>query len=97
MKVWGFANTGLMRLYQEGNAKGVPARSADRLRKVFAFLDAMEDEEELRLMPAWRAQKLGEDRGGTWFLCVAGQVPLTFRVDSVEHEVQALNMGYEPR
>ena len=37
---------GLKRLYAEGNAKGVPPDTMDKLRKMLAFLDDMEAPEE---------------------------------------------------
>ena len=66
MKLRDFAHKGLKRLYEEDNAKGVPASAADKLRKMLAFLDAMVDEEELLLLPAWKAPKLTghRKRGG---------------------------------
>jgi toxin HigB-1 len=48
MKIRSFVHKGLKRLYEEGNAKGVPADTVDKLRKMFAFVDAMQEAEELR-------------------------------------------------
>jgi toxin HigB-1 len=65
MKIRSFAHKGLKKLYEEDNAKGVPGESADKLRKMLAFLDAMDDEDELYMLPAWKAHKLTGDRKGT--------------------------------
>ena len=35
-----FVHKGLKRLYQDDNTKGVPPDTADKLRNMFAFLDA---------------------------------------------------------
>jgi proteic killer suppression protein len=51
MKVRNLLHKGLKRLYEDDNAKGVPAASADKLRKQLAFLEAMQDAEELRTLP----------------------------------------------
>jgi toxin HigB-1 len=40
----------------------------DKLRKMLAFLDDMQDPEELRLLPAWKVPTLTGDRKGTWSL-----------------------------
>lgn len=48
VKVRNFAHKGLKRLYSEDSAKGVPPDSVDKLRNMFAYLDNMEDAEELR-------------------------------------------------
>jgi proteic killer suppression protein len=65
VKIWSFAHKGLKRLYAEDNAKGVSPDTADKLRKMLAFLDDMEEPEELRSLPAWKAHTLTGDRKGT--------------------------------
>jgi len=49
MKIRSFAHKGRKRLYTEGNAKGVPADTVEKLRKVFAFLEAMHEADESRV------------------------------------------------
>jgi toxin HigB-1 len=92
MRIRDFAHKGLKRLYEEDNAKGVPAESAGKLRKMLAFLDAMNDEEELYLLPSWKAHKLSGDRKGTWSLSVTGNLRMTFRIDPVEREIYVLDL-----
>ena len=55
MKIRGFAHKGLKRLYEEDDAKGVGFAVADKLRKMLLFLEEMEDPEELRELPTWKA------------------------------------------
>jgi proteic killer suppression protein len=74
MKIRGFAHKGLKRLYTEDNAKGVPPNTVDKLRKIFAFLDAMQDADELRGLTVWKAHTLTGDRKGTWSLTVTRNV-----------------------
>jgi hypothetical protein len=50
VKIRNFIHKGLRRLYAEGAAKGVPPDTVDKLRKMFAFLDAMNDPDELRAL-----------------------------------------------
>ena len=47
MKIRNFAHKGLKQLYVEANARGVPPDYADKLRKMFAYLDNMGDPAEL--------------------------------------------------
>lgn len=54
MKIREFIHKGLKRLYEADGAKGVPASSADKLRKMLAFLDGMDDAEELLSLPTGR-------------------------------------------
>ena len=92
MKIRNFTHKGLKRLYEEDSAKGVPPDSADKLRKMLAFLDSMEESEELRFLPSWKAHTLTGDRKGAWSLTVTRNRRLTFRIDDFEHEIQDFNL-----
>ncbi len=74
-------------MYAEDSLRGVPADAADKVRKMLAFLEDMQDAEELRSLPAWKAHTLAGDRKGTWSLSVTRNRRLTFRVDAVEREI----------
>jgi proteic killer suppression protein len=87
VRIRNFAHKGLRKLYEDDVAKGVPADSADKLRKMFAFLDDMGEPEELRSLPAWKAHTLSGDRKGTWSLVVTRNRRLTFIVDATEGEI----------
>jgi toxin HigB-1 len=92
VKIRNFTYKGLKRLYAEDSAKGVPPDSAEKLRKMLAFLDDMQDPEELRALPTWKAHTLTGDRRGTWSLSVSRNRRLTFLVDSAEMEIRDLNL-----
>jgi len=92
VKIRSFAHKGLKRLYAEDSSKGVPPDTADKLRKMLAFLDDMQDPEELRALPAWRVHTLTGDRRGTWSLSVTRNRRLTFRIDVAELEICDLNL-----
>jgi proteic killer suppression protein len=91
MKIRGFAHKGLKRLYSEDNAKGVPPDTVDKLRKMFAFLDTMQEAEELRALTVWKVHTLTGDRKGTWSLSVTRNRRLTFTIDN-EREICDLNL-----
>lgn len=92
MKIRNFVHKGLKRLYLEDSARGVPPETADKLRKMLAFLDEMDSPEELRALFAWKVHILTGDRKGTWSLSVTGNRRLTFRVDSTEREIYDVNL-----
>ncbi|MGC2449302.1 MAG: type II toxin-antitoxin system RelE/ParE family toxin [Candidatus Sulfotelmatobacter sp.] len=92
MRIRNFAHKGLKELYAEDSARGVPPDAADKLRKMLAFLDNMEDAEELRLLPAWKAHTLSGDRKGAWSLRVTRNRRLTFDIDVAEGEICDLNL-----
>ncbi len=92
MKIRNFVHKGLKRLYTEDNAKGVPPDTVDKLRKMFAYLDDMENPVELKALPVWRAHILTGDRKGTWSLSVTRNRRLTFRIDLAEREICDINL-----
>lgn len=87
MKIRSFAHRGLQRFYDEDSTRGVPPDAAEKLRKMFAYLDDMQDAEELRALPIWKAHTLAGDRQGTWSLSVTRNRRMTFRIDTVEGEI----------
>ena len=91
MKIRNFVRKGLKRLYEEGNPRGVPPASVDKLRKMLAFMDAMEDAEELRSIPTWKPHLMSGDRTGTWSLHVTRNWWMTFWVDAAEKEIRDVN------
>jgi len=52
----------------EDSPKGVPPDTVNKLRKMFAFPDNMEDAEELRALTAWKVHTLTGNRKGAWSL-----------------------------
>jgi proteic killer suppression protein len=76
----------------DGSAKGVPPDTVDKLRKMFAYIDDMNDPEELRALAVWGVHTLTGDRKGTWSLSVTRNRRLTFRVDITERELFDVNL-----
>jgi proteic killer suppression protein len=87
MRLANFVHKGLKKLYADDSAKGVPPDTVDKLRKMLAFLEDMEDPEELRALSSWKAHTLAGDRKGTWSLSVTANRRLTFRVDTDDREI----------
>jgi proteic killer suppression protein len=92
VKIRSFTHKGLKQLYVQDVVKGVPPNTADKLRKMLAFLDDMENPEELRSLPAWKAHTLTGDRQGTWSLSGTRNRRLTFRIDTIEKEICDINL-----
>jgi proteic killer suppression protein len=59
---------------------------------MLAFLEGMEDAEELRSLPAWKVHTLSGDRKGAWSLSVTRNRRLTFWIDTAENEVCDVNL-----
>jgi proteic killer suppression protein len=92
VRIKSFAHKGLKRLYEEDSTRGVPPDTVEKLRKILAYLDNIENPEELRMLAAWKAHTLTGDRKGTWSLSVTGNRRLTFRLDAADREIYELNL-----
>ncbi len=92
MKIKSFAHKGLKKFYEDGSALGLPSGTADKLGRMFAFLDAMESPDEIRRLPTWKAHLLTGNRKGTWSLSVTANQRLTFGVDEAEREIINVNL-----
>ena len=92
VRIRNFIHKGLKKLYTDDATKGVPPDTVDKLRKMLAFLDDMEDPEELRTLPSWKAHTLTGDRKGAWSLSVTANRRLTFRIDTAEREIYDANL-----
>ena len=95
MNIRNFVHKGLKKLYEEDNSKGVSPDTVEKLQKMLAFLDDMQDPEELRSLPSWKVHTLTGDRKGTWSLSITRNRRLTFCVASAEDEIYDVNLeGY---
>jgi toxin HigB-1 len=92
VKIWSFAHKGLKRFYSEASTKDVPPDTVGKRRKMFAYLDNMEDPDELRALTIWKPHMLTGDRKGTWSLSVTRNRRLTFRIDVAEREICDVNL-----
>ena len=92
MRIRNFVHKGLKQLYLEDRAKGLPPDTVDKLRKMLAYLDDMEDPAELWSLPSWKAHTLTGDRKGAWSLHVTRNRRLTFRIDTAENEIYDVNL-----
>ena len=93
MKIGNVVHKGLRRLIEDDDAGGVQPSVAGKLRRIVSFLQDMEQEEELRTVPRWRAHKLTGNRRGTWSLSVTASRRLTFRIDHEESKI--VDLDYE--
>ena len=81
MQIESIRHKALRRFAGTGQPKGLPAGSVDRLRRMFAYIDAIETAEELRVPPNFGAHQLTGDRKGEWSLMVTKNWRMTFRIN----------------
>jgi proteic killer suppression protein len=91
VKIRNFIHKGLKGLYEQDSSKGISPDTADKLSKMLAFLDDMQEPEELRSLPSWKVHTLTGDRKGTWSLSVTRNRRLTFCLDSTKREICDVN------
>ena len=82
---------GLRRFIERDNASGLSPAVVEKLRNIVTFLQEIEDAQELRDIPSWKAHQLTGDRKGTWSLTVTRNWRITFRIDQGEGEIFDLN------
>ena len=80
MQIESIRHKALRVFVETGKPKGLNANVADRLRKMIAFLVAIETADELLTPPNWGAHELTGDRAGTWSLTVTKNWRMTFRL-----------------
>jgi toxin HigB-1 len=80
VQIAGIRHKALRLFIVTGRPKGLNPNVAERLRKMVAYLVAIEIADELKLPPNYGAHQLTCDRAGTWSLAVTRNWRLTFRI-----------------
>jgi len=93
MRIRNVIHKGLRRFIEADDASGLQSVVVEKLRRIVSFLQDMEREDELRMVPSWKAHQLTGDRKGTWSLFVTKNWRLTFRID--QDEVEIIDLDYE--
>jgi addiction module HigA family antidote len=91
MRIRNVIHKGLRNLIERDDRSGVPAAIVDKLLRMVLFLQAMQDENELRTIPSWKAHMRGGNRRGEWSLFVTKNWRMTFRIDNQMIEIIDLN------
>ena len=81
-----FRHKGLRRLFEADDARGVPAQSAAKLRRMLAQLHVSESPDDMAEMPGWRLHPLKGDRSGQWSVTVTGNLRIVFRFEDKNTE-----------
>lgn len=76
----GFRHKGLERFFRKSDHRGIPANSADRIRRMLDALDAAARPDEMTI-PGYRFHGLKGARAGTYGITVTGNVRITFAFD----------------
>jgi proteic killer suppression protein len=93
MKIRNVVHRGLRRFIQRNDPSGLAPAVVEKVRNILTFLQAMEEAQELRDVPSWKAHQLTGDRKGTWSLAVTRNWRITFKIDLAEDEI--FDLDYE--
>jgi len=93
MKIRNVIHRGLRRFIERDDASGLDPSVIEKVRNILSFLQEMEDAQELRDIPSWKAHQFSGDRRGTWSLTVTPNWRITFRVDQSQQEI--LDLSFE--
>ena len=85
-----FKHKGLKKLFEAGDAAGVKANHASRLRKILVLLETADTLGDMDL-PGLGLHELKGARKGIWAVRVSGNWRVTFKLQSGE----ALDVDYE--
>lgn len=92
VEIRNFLDRRLERLYTKNDHKGFSPDVIEKLTKMFDFLLSMQDPEELRALPKWKAHRLVGSKGAViWSLHVTANWRLTFQVDLAQNEIKDVN------
>lgn len=91
MKIRNVIHRGLRRFIERNDASGLAPATIEKVRNIITFLQEMDDAQEIRGIPGWKAHQLTGDRKGTWSLAVTKNWRITFAIDKLEKEIFDLN------
>jgi proteic killer suppression protein len=93
MRIRNVIHKGLRRFIENDDVSGLQPAVVGKIRRIVSYLQEMDEEDELRNVPSWRAHLLTGARKGTWSLFVTKNWRMTFRID--QSEIEIIDLDYE--
>jgi len=81
MAIRSFRHKGLKRLYDNGEARDVPAALTKRIADVLLAIDEASRPQDVGLFPGWRLHPLKGNLKGFWSVSVSGNWRVIFRFE----------------
>ena len=81
MAIRSFRQKGLKRLYDDGEARDVPADLTKRIADVLLAIDEASRPQDVGLFPGWRLHPLKGNLKGFWSVSVSGNWRVIFRFE----------------
>jgi len=92
MQILGIALTGLRRLIEDGDPRGVPSDVVPTRVRMVSYLQSMESVDELSSIPHWNAHRLEGRHADTWRLTVTRKFRLALRATA---SLDIVDLDYE--
>ena len=86
MEIESIRHKALRAFAETGKAKGLI--EPERIRKMIAYLVAIESVDEVKVPPNYGAHELSGDRAGTWSLTVTRNWRMTFQLDEEDRIIE---------
>jgi proteic killer suppression protein len=77
----------------DDDSSGLQPAVVAKVRRMVSFLQSMENVDDLRTVPSWKAHQLTGDRKGCWSLFVTRNWRMTFRIDL--DGIEIVDLDYE--
>ena len=81
MDIGEIKHKGLQRLYDDDDARQLPAAAVRKIKRILAALAFADDLSQVQTIPGWRLHPLKGKRRGVYSITVTGNWRLTFRVE----------------
>ena len=91
MKIRNIRHKGLRNFVENNNPKGLTQDYVLKISDIIAFLNDIEDIEEIYDLPKYKPHLLSGDRAETYSFTVTANWRITFRYDDQEHELYDLD------
>ncbi len=92
MRIASIRHKGLRQLYENNDPRGVPASSADKIRKLLFAMETAEGLDELTVFPGWRLHRLNGNFNGLWSLSVTGNWRIISKYEEMTNTASILDL-----
>ncbi|MEQ1706667.1 MAG: type II toxin-antitoxin system RelE/ParE family toxin [Rickettsiales bacterium] len=82
---------GLRLIYQADDARGVPAASSAKIKRVLSALEYADNIEQVATLPGWKLHQLKGSRCGEYSITITGNWRITFSIE----ENSIINLDFE--
>jgi toxin HigB-1 len=91
MRIRNVVHEGLRRFIADDDAAGLPPAAVTRVRRIISFLQDMESEDEIGMVPRWKAHPRAGGSSASRSVTVTEDCRLTFQIDQANAQIVGLD------